>query len=287
LALPAFGEARVYAKLEFTNPGGSLKDRPVRAILLGALAAGELSGRALIDSSSGNAGIAYAMIGAALGVPVTLVVPGNASLERKRRIRAHGAELIETDPLEGYDAAIHRAHELAASEPERYFLADQYANDLNWRAHYETTGPEIWQATSGQVTHFVAGVGTGGTITGVGRFLKERNPRLRVVAIRPERFPGIEGLKPLGDPADFVPPILDASVVDEWVPVTSDAAAEVCHEIARLGWFVGQSSGAYLAGVRAVLARSRGVDQKRALVVTLLNDIGERYMSTPLWRERV
>src|SRR5262245_63787452 len=164
LALPGADRATVLAKVEFQNPGGSLKDRPVRAMVLDALRRGELEGgRRLLDSSSGNAGIAYAMIGAALGIPVTLVVPGNASLERKQRIRAHGAELIETDPLEGYDAAIHHAHELARRETDRYLLANQYANQANWRAHYETTGPEIWEQTAGRVTHFVAGVGTGGT----------------------------------------------------------------------------------------------------------------------------
>jgi cysteine synthase B len=255
-------------------------------MMLDALRRGELSGeRRLLDSSSGNAGIAYAMIGAALGVPVTLVVPGNASIERKQRIRAHGAELIETDPLEGYDAAIHHAHELARREPARYLLANQYANEGNWRAHYETTGPEIWSQTAGRVTHFVAGVGTGGTITGVGRFLKERNPRIRVIAVRPDRFPGIEGLKPLGEPGDFVPPIFDASVVDEWVPISSERAARACRWLAGQGWFAGQSSGAYLAAVADLLAREPEASRAHATMVTLLNDLGERYLSTALWRQ--
>jgi cysteine synthase B len=214
------GDTTVHAKAEFMNPGGSIKDRPVLRMLTEAVAAGELtSERVILDSSSGNAGIAYAMIGGLLGYRVELVVPGNASEERKRRIRAHGAELVFTDPVEGYDAALREAHRRHAESPDRYFFADQYRNDNNWRAHYETTATEILEQTDGRITHFVSGVGTGGTITGVGRRLKEHDPRIQIICILPDLFPGIEGLKPLGNPEDIVPEIFDDSVVDRKLEV--------------------------------------------------------------------
>ncbi len=274
-----FPGAKVWAKAEWFNPGGSIKDRPVLRMLLEAHAAGELaSGRTVIDSSSGNAGIAYSMIGAVLGVPVELVVPGNASQERVKRIRAHGARLVQTDPLEGYDAALREAHRRHHDDPGRYYMPDQYANEHNWRAHYETTAAEILEQTGGEFTHFVAGVGTGGAITGVGRRLKEAGP-YQVVSIRPESFPGIEGLKPLENPEDVVPAIYDDSVVDWKTKVSSEAAYDLCREMARRhGVFVGQSSGAYLAGVRAVLE-----EEPTARVVTVFSDLGERYFSTGLW----
>jgi cysteine synthase B len=219
--------ATIHAKAEFLNLGGSVKDRPVLRMLVEAIAAGELTpDRVILDSSSGNAGIAYAMIGGLLGFAVELVVPGNASAERKRRIRAHGAALVFTDPLEGYDAALREAHRRAAAAPERYFFSDQYGNASNWRAHYETTAAEIVEQTGGRITHFVAGVGTGGTLTGVGRRLKEHDPGIEVVCILPDAFPGIEGLKPLGQPEDIVPAILDERVIDERVPVTADEAED-------------------------------------------------------------
>src|SRR5574337_1148930 len=201
------GEARIFAKLESVNPGGSIKDRPVAAMLTRAMAEGRFEGgRRLLDSSSGNAGISYAQLGAALGIPVTIVVPGNASAERLERIRAHGAELIVTDPIEGYDFALREAHRLAEAYPQRYWHCDQYANPDNWRAHYEGTGAEILSQLGGEPPDcLVAGVGTGGTLTGVGRRLREANPRLHIVAAIPETFPGIEGLKPLGHPGDIVP----------------------------------------------------------------------------------
>jgi len=277
------GAGRVFAKLEGVNPGGSIKDRPVARMLTRAIAAGRFSGgRRLLDSSSGNAGIAYAMLGAALGVPVTLVVPGNASRERLDRIRAHGAELHLTDPIEGYDFALREAKRLALEQPDRYWHCDQYGNEDNWKAHYETTGPEILEQARARTgcapDAFVAGVGTGGTITGVGRRLRETNPRVRIAAVIPETFPGIEGLKPLGHEGDIVPEILDASLIDERIPVTLEQAAEVCAELARQGLFVGPSSGAFVLGARE-LARRDGV----RVVVTLLNDTGERYGSTGLW----
>ncbi len=274
-----FPGVRVFAKAEFTNPGGSLKDRPVRRMLLEAMLAGELEGgRAVLDSSSGNAGIAYAMIGAMMKVPVHIVVPGNASKERKLRIQAHGATLIQTDPLEGYDEALRECHRIAASNTDRFFHCDQYSNDNNWQAHYDTTAVEILEQMGGTITHFVSGIGTGGTLTGVGRCLKKELPGIEIVQIVPEDFPGIEGLKPLESPGDIIPKILDTSIVDHKVPVSSDDSARMCSLMARHGLFTGQSSGAYLQGVYETARRI-----EEGVIVTLLNDIGERYMSTALW----
>ncbi|MGE0434063.1 MAG: PLP-dependent cysteine synthase family protein [Planctomycetota bacterium] len=269
----------VFAKAEWTNPGGSIKDRPVMWMLLNALEDGVLTpDRTLLDSSSGNAGIAYAMIGAMLGIKVELVVPGNASRERKERIRAHGATLIETDPMEGYDVALREAHRRHDADPDRYFMPDQYANANNWRAHYTLTAGELLEQMQGNITHFVSGIGTGGTITGVGRRLKEHSAAVRIVAVRPERFPGIEGLKPLDQPEDIVPKILDSSVIDEHVDVSIERAAEHCHLLARQGVFVGQSSGANYFVARRVAAANPG-----ARIAVLFPDLGERYFSTRLW----
>ena len=274
-----FPEVKVYAKVEFANPGGSLKDRPVRRMLLEALIAGRIGkGQIVLDSSSGNAGIAYAMIGAMMKLPINIVVPGNASKERKLRIRAHGATLIQTDPMEGYDEALREGHRIAESDHGRYFHCDQYANEHNWLSHYHTTAPEILLQTDGKLTHFVSGIGTGGTITGIGRRLKKDVPGVEIVQIVPEDFPGIEGLKPLESPGDIIPKILDSSVVDHKVRVSSVDAARMCALLSRYGIFAGQSSGAYLHGVYETAKRVR-----KGVIVTLLNDIGERYMSTGLW----
>ncbi len=271
--------AEVFAKAEWTNPGGSVKDRPVLSMILEAVLAEALTpDRTILDSSSGNAGIAYAMIGAILGHRVELVVPGNASAERKKRILAHGATIIETDPLEGYDAALHEAHRLAQAQPDHYYLADQYANEHNWRAHYETTAVEILEQTDGQISHFVAGIGTGGTITGVGRRLKEHDPQIQVVCVMTEAFPGIEGLKPLNSPQDIVPAILDQSTIDRRIPVSADEAYALCHSLARRGLFAGQSSGAYLKAAIEVAQETPG-----ARIITVFSDLGERYFSTRLW----
>ena len=269
----------VWAKMEHLNPGGSLKDRPVLRMLLGAMADGRLQpGKTILDSSSGNAGIPYAMIGRVLGYPVEIVIPENASLERKKRLLAHGARLTFTDALKGYDEALREVHRRYHTDTERYFFCDQYSNPDNWRAHYETTAAEILEQTGGELTHVVVGVGTGGTATGVGRRLKEHDPRIRLVCVLPETFPGIEGLKPLGGPTDIVPAILDESVIDERIPVTSGEAYTMCGRLARAGFFVGQSSGAYLVGVEGVARRERV-----GRFVTLFNDLGERYFSTGLW----
>src|SRR6266849_4652607 len=271
-------DVEVFAKMESLNPGGSLKDRPVLRMLLSALDDGRLKpGKTVLDSSSGNAGIAYAMVGRMIGLPVEIVIPDNASAERKKRMRAHGARLVVTDALLGYDEALREVHRRAKTDPDRYFFCDQYSNDDNWRAHYETTAEEIISQTGGRLTHLVAGVGTGGTITGLGRRLKEHDPTIRVVCVLPEVFPGIEGLKPLG-PGDIVPAILDETVIDERIPVTSEDAYTMCVRLARAGFFVGQSSGAYMVGVERIARRERA-----GRFVTLFNDLGERYFSTRLW----
>ncbi|MBI4482096.1 MAG: cysteine synthase family protein [Acidobacteria bacterium] len=271
---------RIYAKAEFFNPGGSIKDRPVLRMMLEAIESGELSrDKFLLDSTSGNAGISYAMIGAILGYRVQLVMPDNASEERKRRILGHGAQVIFTDPLEGYDAAIYKAEEIYRENPSRFFRPDQYSNDFNWIAHYETTGEEILRQTPEPITHFVGGVGTGGTLTGVGRRLKEHDRNIRVCVIYPDVFPGIEGLKPLDSPTDLIPKIYDRSVVDEILRVNNEDAYQMCQRLARHGLFVGQSSGAFMKGALDLALRiGEGV------IVTALPDTGERYFSTPLWR---
>lgn len=274
---------RLFAKLESANPGGSIKDRPVARMLSAALRNGHLKGdRRLLDSSSGNAGIAYAMLGAALGIPVTLVVPGNASRERLQRITAHGAELILTDPIEGYDHALRESQRLAAEQPERYWHCDQYSNEENWRGHYEGTGAElltqIRDAAASAPHAFVAGVGTGGTLTGAGRRLREANPDVHIACVIPDVFPGIEGLKPLGAPDDIVPKILDEALIDERIDVRMEQATAVCRRLSKAGLFVGPSSGAYVHAALAVAATGR-----YPVIATILSDGGERYSSTGMW----
>ena len=273
----------LYAKAEWMNPGGSVKDRPVKRMLTQAIESGVLTlGKTIIDSSSGNAGIAYAMIGNVLGYKVSIVIPGNASQERKQRIQFHGAELIETNPIEGYDEAVRTVHRVYEENPEKYFLCDQYANDDNWLAHYEGTAVELLSQINKPIDHFVCGIGTGGTITGIGKRLKELNKNISIWALRPEVWPGIEGLKPLGSPEDIIPKIFDESLVDEWIDITATEAKQWCHTIAKHGFFVGQSSGAYLAACEKVIRQIQ-----TGAVVTLLKDIGERYCSAGLWRREV
>ncbi len=276
---PDPNRVQLYAKAEWRNPGGSLKDRPVARMLDEAVKSGALTAdKTVLDSSSGNAGISYAMIGTALGFKVNIVIPGNASTERKRRLRAHGAELIETDPLEGYDEALRQVHALYEEQPQRFFFCDQYANRNNVLAHYEGTAGELIRQIEGPITHFVAGVGTGGSITGIGRRLKETWPSVKIVAVRPQRWPGIEGLKPLGEPQDIVPKILDQSLIDRWLDVRADEAKAYCWELARRGFFVGHSSGAYLAACVRLMS-----ELESGIVATLMCDIGERYFSAGLW----
>ena len=271
------GDAEVFAKYEQVNPGGSIKDRSVLRMLAEAVLSGELTrDKIILDSTSGNAGIAYAMIGAIMGYKVELVMPGNASEERKKRIEAHGANIVLTDPLLGYDESLREVQRRYLQNRDKYFFCDQYKNRNNWLAHYEGTGEEILSQVSG-ITHFVAGVGTGGTITGVGRRLKETDPNIKVVCIIPGDWRGIEGLKPLGEGA-IVPEIFDESVVDERIEIDVDSAHEMSRLLASRGIFVGQSSGAYIKGAYDV---ARRVGKGR--IVTILNDLGERYFSTGMW----
>ena len=267
----------VYAKCEHLNPGGSIKDRPVLRMLVEAVLSGELTrDRVILDATSGNAGIAYAMIGAVLGYRVELVMPENASEERKKRVRAHGAEITFTDAMLGYDETMLEVRRRYERDPDRYFFCDQYANQDNPLAHYDTTAEEILRQVS-DITHFVAGVGTGGTITGVGRRLKEHDSRIQVIGVNPPEWPGVEGLKPLGE-GHIVPEILDESVVDRMMAIDVEASYEMSKLLASRGIFAGQSSGAYLWGAYEV-AREAGEGR----IVTILNDIGERYFSTGMW----
>lgn len=271
------GSTHIYAKFEQLNPGGSIKDRPVLRMLAEAVISGNLKeGKTILDATSGNAGIAYAMVGAILGFPVELVMPENASEERKKRLNAHGANLIFTDAQLGYDEALYEVKRRYEQNPEKYFYCDQYSNTNNPLAHYETTAVELLEQAP-FITHFVGGVGTGGTISGIGRRLKEANSSIEVICIDFEEWPGVEGLKPLSE-GHIIPDTFDRSVVDRMINVDVVEAYEVSNELARRGIFVGQSSGAYLLGVRQVAE-----ELTSGHVVTIFNDIGERYFSTSMW----
>lgn len=265
----------VFAKAEQLNPGGSVKDRPALQMILSGERSGLLlPGMTILDATSGNTGIAYAMIGAARGYPVTLCLPKNASRQRKQILRSFGVEIIETDPLQSTDGAQLVAREMFREDPAKYFYPDQYNNEANWRAHYETTGPEIWEQTQGRITHFVAGLGTTGTFVGVVRRLKSFNPRLQAVAMQPDSpLHGLEGLKHL--PTAMVPGIYDPTLADENVEVATDDALLMTQRLAREeGLFVGPSSG---ANVFAALRLARTLSEY-ALVVTILCDGGEKYV---------
>ena len=271
------GEASIYAKFEHLNPGGSIKDRPVLRMLAKAIIDGALTpDKTILDATSGNAGIAYAMIGAILGYSVELVMPENASEERKKRLVAHGANLVFTDAQKGYDEALYEVKRRFQKNPDRYFYCDQYSNVNNPLAHYETTAVELLDQAP-FITHFVAGVGTGGTISGIGRRLKETNPDIEVICIDFEEWPGVEGLKPLGE-GHIIPETFDSSVVDQMLHIDTLEAYEVSTSMAEKGIFAGQSSGAYLLGAIEV-AKSL----KSGNIVTIFNDIGERYFSTSMW----
>jgi cysteine synthase B len=278
--LPAGVE--VYAKAEHLNPGGSVKDRAAHAMILAGERDGLLTrGKIILDATSGNTGIAYAMLGAARGYPVTLCLPKNASFERKRTLRLYGAHLVETDPAEATDGAQRRARQMAAAEPEKYFYPDQYNNDANWRAHYDGTAPQIWEQTNGRITHFLTGLGTSGTFMGVARRLKELNEKIRAVSMQPDSpFHGLEGMKHMA--SALKPGIYDPAVADENVEVTTEDAQEMTRRLAREeGLLVGVSSG---ANVFAALRLARTL-APGAVVVTILCDGGGKYLSENFWEE--
>jgi len=274
---------RIYAKLERFNPGGSIKDRPALWMIRDGLKRGLLSkDKIILDSTSGNTGIALAMIGAAMGFRVKLVMPGNVSDERKRICRAFGAELIFSDPLEGSDGAILDARKIYQDNPERYFKPDQYNNPANPRAHEESTGPEIWRDTDGNITHFIAALGTSGTLVGTGRFLKKSNPDIRIVAAEPDSpFHGIEGLKHIE--SSIVPGIYDASVFDEKIGIDTDEAYRFTQRLAsEEGILSGQSCGCALAAALKV-AEQLAASGQPGEIVAIFPDGGEKYLTTPVF----
>jgi cysteine synthase B len=280
---PALNGVQVLAKAEWANPGGSVKDRAASRIVNEALRAGSLgAGKSLLDSTSGNTGIAYAMLGAAYGIPVTLCMPSNVSKERKRILSAYGATVIYTDPGEGSDGAIRKAQEIAAAEPEKYFYADQYSNENNWRAHYVTgTADEIWMQTAGRVTHFVAILGTSGTFVGTSRRLKELNPAIRCISLQPDSpFHGIEGTKHME--TSIVPKIYDASIADAELGIETEAAYAMARRVAREeGLLIGVSAAAALVGALQV-ARDAPAN---SVIVTIFPDSGDKYLSEHFWEE--
>ena len=274
-------DVEIFAKAEFLNPGGSVKDRTAASILRDAERQGRLRpGTIILDATSGNTGIAYAMIAAARGYPLKLCLPDNVTVERKRTLQAYGAELILTDPMEGTDGAIREARRRQAAEPDRYFYADQYNNDANWRAHYETTATEILEQTDGRVTHFVAGLGTSGTFVGVSRRLREYNPGIHLVSVQPDSpLNGIEGLKHME--TAILPGIYDPSLADEDVRITTERAQALTRRLAaEEGLLVGVSSGAALAASLDLASRI-----SEGLIVTIFPDSGTRYLSERFWSE--
>jgi cysteine synthase B len=275
-------DAQVLAKAEWVNPGGSVKDRAAVNIVAEAIRTGKLvAGKTLLDSTSGNTGIAYAMLGAAQGFAVTLCLPSNVSPERKRMLRAYGAEMIFTDPGEGSDGAIRKARELAAAEPDKYFYADQYSNDANWRAHYYTTANEIWRQTEGRITHFVAMLGTSGTFMGAARRLKELNPKILCISLQPDSpFHGIEGAKHM--PTSIVPRIYDPGFADCNLGISTEEAYGMMKRMAREeGLLVGISAGAAMAGC---LRMADGAGPE-AVIVTVFPDAADKYLSERFWDE--
>ena len=274
---------QVFAKAEWFNPGGSIKDRPALNIIQTALANGNLgNGKRLLDSTSGNMGISYATFGAALGIPVTITIPASASSERMSILKALGADLILTDPLEGSDGAILKARELVAEQPDLYWYANQYNNPANWEAHYKSTGPEIFYQTHEKVTHFVAGLGTSGTLMGTGKYLREQLPSVKIISFQPDApFHGLEGLKHM--PSAIKPRIYDESFAEEQLEVRTEAAHEMVKRLAREeGLFVGISSGA--AAVAALRVAS---ELDEGVVVTVFPDAGYKYLSDKtLWEKK-
>jgi S-sulfo-L-cysteine synthase (O-acetyl-L-serine-dependent) len=276
LELPS-GHGRIFLKAEWLNPGGSVKDRAARAILRDGLCRGELPGKRLLDASSGNTGIAYAMLAAAAGIEVTICLPGNASPERKALLEIYGADVILTDRLEGTDGAADRAREIAAAEPERFYYADQYSNPANIQAHRETTGPEIWTQTGGRLTHFVAAMGTTGTMMGTGGFLKEKNRGIQLVGVQPDSpLHGLEGLKYLAT-SPHPPALYDPALPDVVAEIPTEAADRTARWLAReAGYLVGWSAGAAVAAALDIVG-----EDPHAVAVVIGCDSGSRYLSDP------
>jgi len=276
---------QILGKAEWTNPGGSVKDRAASGIVADAQQRGLLTpGKHLLDATSGNTGIAYAMLGAAMGFPVTLCVPSNVSPERKHILQAYGATVVWTDPADGSDGAIRKARALAAEEPEKYFYANQYGNDANWRAHYFGTANEIWEQTEGQITHFVAGLGTSGTFVGTTRRLKELNPAIRCISMQPDSpFNGLEGLKHMA--TAIVPPIYDPALADRNMAMETEAAYAMAKRLGRTeGLLVGVSSAAAVATCLRI-GEEESARGNEAVIVTILADSADKYLSERFWNE--
>jgi S-sulfo-L-cysteine synthase (O-acetyl-L-serine-dependent) len=276
---------QILGKAEWANPGGSVKDRAASAIVADAQRRSLLTGgRGLLDATSGNTGIAYAMLGAALGFRVTLCMPSNVSPERKRYLAAYGAEVLWTDPANGSDGAIRKAREFAAAEPDKYYYADQYSNDENWKAHYRTTANEIWEQTEGQITHFVAGLGTSGTFMGTTRRLKELKPSVRCISMQPDSpFNGLEGLKHMA--TAIVPRIYDPSLADANIDMPTETAYSMVKNLARnQGLLVGISAAAAVAASLQI-GEEEARAGREAVIVTILCDSAEKYMSERFWQE--
>lgn len=270
---------KLFAKLEGFNPGGSVKDRPALSMIRQGVESGALTpGKVILDSTSGNTGIALAMIGAVLGYPVELCIPANVSIERKKIISAYGAKMIFSNAMDGSDGALELCREMLRADPARYFKPDQYFNEANPLGHYQTTGPELWWQTRGTLTHFIAGMGTGGTLMGTGRYLKERNPAVQIVGVEPDdAFHGLEGLKHMA--SSIVPGIYDEARLDRKIGVSTEDAYDTVYRLGReVGVLVGQSSGAALW---AALHVARELDT--GTVVTLFPDFGDKYLTTNLW----
>src|SRR5438105_7501663 len=276
---------QLLVEAEWHNPGGSVKDRAALAIVRAAEREGLVSsGKSLLDATSGNTGIAYAMLGAARGFPVTLCVPANVSEERKRILRAYGANVIWTDAAEGSDGAIRRAQALAEAEPDKHIYVDQYSNPANWRAHYESTAEEIWRQTEGCITHFIATLGTSGTFVGTSRRLKELNPKIQCISLQPDSpFHGLEGLKHMA--TAIVPTIYDSKLADRQLGISTEAAYAMVRRVAREeGLLIGISSGAALVGCLQIAAELHRKKQE-AVIVTVFADSGDKYLSERFWDE--
>jgi cysteine synthase B len=280
----AMPNVQICAKAEWFNPGGSVKDRAALSMIDGGVASGALrAGKTIIDATSGNTGIAYAMIGAALGYPVKLCLPDSASPERKKMLQAYGAELVFTPGDESTDGAIRRVHEIVAGDPEKYFYPDQYSNDANWQAHYRTTANEIWEQTAGLITHFVAGLGTSGTFMGTTRRLKELSPAIRCISLQPDGpFHGLEGWKDMA--TAMRPAIYDDALADENFLVNTEGAYKIVKRVAREeGLLLSPSAGAALLGSLQVAARLP--EKEPAVIVTVFADSAAKYLNERFWEE--